>query len=136
MDPTSFLYQRIWLELIFFLGAIWGWYRNLNRVSKEISLYVILSLLLPTLTGTLSSISRYTLVLVPFLLPPKLNKISYFLLYASNCLLLIYLFFQILIKSMALFSCTYPPVFLIVGNTSDTTQFSNFSAEGNGHIQF
>lgn len=94
VDPTSFLYQRIWLELIFFLGALWAWYKNLNSVGKEVSLYVILSLLLPTLTGTLSSIPRYILVLVPFLLPPNLNKISYFLLYTFNFLLLIYLFFH------------------------------------------
>ncbi len=94
VDPTTFLYQRIWFELLFFLSAFWAWYKNLKSASREVSLYVILSLLLPTLTGTLSSIPRYILVLVPFLLPPNLNKISYFLLYTFNFLLLIYLFFH------------------------------------------
>lgn len=92
VDPTGFLYQRIWLELVFFVGAIWAWYKNLRFESREISLYVILSLLLPTLTGTLSSIPRYVLVLAPFILPPNLNKISYFILSTFNFLLLIYLF--------------------------------------------
>lgn len=92
VDPTSFAYQRIWLELITFLGAIWFWYRNLKNQSKEINLYVIASLLLPTLTGTLSSLPRYILVLVPFLIPQNHNRISFFILSTFNFLLLIYLF--------------------------------------------
>lgn len=92
VDPTTFLYQRIWLELIFFFGAVWAWYKNLKLLSREVNLYVIFSLLLPTLTGTLSSVPRYILVLVPFLLPPNLNKISFFILSTFNLLLLLYLF--------------------------------------------
>lgn len=92
VDPTTLLYQRIWLELIFFCGAVWAWYKNLKSNSSEVNLYVILSLLLPTLTGTLSSIPRYILVLVPFLLPNNLKKYPFYILLAINSLLLIYLF--------------------------------------------
>ena len=92
VDPISILYQRIWLELIFFLGSIWLWYKNIKNQSIEINLYVIASLLLPTITGTLSSIPRYILVLVPFLLPKSISVFSYFILLTFNFLLLIYLF--------------------------------------------
>lgn len=92
VDPTTFLYQRIWFELLFFLGALWAWYKNLKSASREVSLYVILSLLLPTLTGTLSSLPRYCLVLVPFLLPKNLKRTHYFLLLLSSSLLMLYFF--------------------------------------------
>ncbi|TXH06997.1 MAG: hypothetical protein E6R05_00890 [Candidatus Moraniibacteriota bacterium] len=92
VDKTSFLYQRIWFELLFFLGALWAWYKNLKSASREVSLYVILSLLLPTLTGTLSSIPRYCLVLVPFLLPKNLKNTHYIILLLFSTLLMLYFF--------------------------------------------
>lgn len=92
VDPTSFLYQRIWFELLFFFGALWAWYKNLKSASREVSLYVILSLLLPTLTGTLSSIPRYCLVLVPFLLPKNLKSTHYTILLLFSTLLMLYFF--------------------------------------------
>lgn len=92
VDPTTFLYQRIWLELIFFMGAAYAWFKNLKSNTLEINLYVISSLLLPTLTGTLSSIPRYILVLTPFLLPQTMKKSHLLLLLTFNVLLMLYLF--------------------------------------------
>ncbi|GAB4027602.1 MAG: hypothetical protein Fur0011_6000 [Candidatus Microgenomates bacterium] len=92
VDQASFLYQRLWFELLFFLSALWAWYKNLKSASREVSLYVILSLLLPTLTGTLSSLPRYCLVLAPFLLPKNLKGTHYFLLLLSCSLLMLYFF--------------------------------------------
>jgi len=92
VDPTSFLYQRIWLELITFIGAVIAWFYNLKRNTPAISLYVALSLVLPTLTGTLSSFPRYALVLLPFLLPPTMSKSRYYLLNCVFLALLVYLF--------------------------------------------
>lgn len=92
VDPATFLYQRIWLELIFFMGAAYAWFKNLKSNTIEINLYVIFSLLLPTLTGTLSSIPRYILVLVPFLLPHKMKRTHFLLLLTFNFLLMLYLF--------------------------------------------
>lgn len=94
VDPTTFLYRRIWFELIFFISSLLAWYKNLKSESREVSLYVILSLLLPTLTGTLSSIPRYCLVLVPFLLPRNLKRTHYLLLLLTSSLLMLYFFSQ------------------------------------------
>lgn len=92
VDPTTFLYQRIWLELVFFALAVYVWFKNFKSNTIEINLYVIFSLLLPTLTGTLSSIPRYILVLVPFLLPHNMKRTHFFLLLTFNFLLMLYLF--------------------------------------------
>lgn len=94
VDPQSFLYQRIWLELISFLIATIAWINNLKHNQPHISIYVALSLLLPTLTGTLSSFPRYTLVLIPFLLPASMSKFKYYLLSAIFFALMLYLFTQ------------------------------------------
>jgi hypothetical protein len=94
VDPTTFLYQRIWLEVMTFVVACFAWYKNLRHNSVSISTYVGLSLLLPTLTGTLSSFPRYTLVLIPFLLPVKMRYAHYSWLIPCSLLLLIYLFAQ------------------------------------------
>lgn len=92
VDPTSFLYQRIWLELVSFLIAIFAWFNNLKHHYSYISLYVALSLILPTLTGTLSSFPRYVLVLLPFLLPIDMSKSRYYQLNFIFLVLLIYLY--------------------------------------------
>lgn len=92
VDPTSFLYQRIWLELLTFILASVAWINNMKHNHPYISLYVALSLLLPTLTGTLSSFPRYTLVLLPFLLPASMSKSKYYLLNFTFLALLIYFY--------------------------------------------
>jgi len=92
VDSTSFLYQRLWLELISFVLAALAWIYNLKRIPQHISIYVALSLILPTLTGTLSSFPRYVLVLLPFLLPANMSKSKQYLQYTVFLTLLIYLF--------------------------------------------
>lgn len=92
VDPSTFIYQRIWLELVSFIIASFAWLYNLKHLPKSISIYVGLSLLLPTLTGTLSSFPRYVLVLLPFLLPSNMSKSRYYLLNIVFLSLLIYLF--------------------------------------------
>lgn len=92
VDLTTYLYQRIWLELVFFTGALYAWAKNLKHQSNEINLYVILSLLLPTLTGTLSSVPRYILVLVPFILPKNIYITNFLILSTLSFLLLLYIF--------------------------------------------
>ncbi len=67
VNPHTWVYTRIWLELIVFLGAIIVWVRRYRNINLSLSVYIVGSLLLPTLTGTLSSMPRYTLVLVPWL---------------------------------------------------------------------
>ena len=92
VDTHSWLCQRIWLELGFFVIAVVAWIRNFSRTSLAVNFYVGASLLLPTLTGTLSSIPRYTLVLIPFLLPPDLPKKYFYMLLGISIALLLYLF--------------------------------------------
>lgn len=92
VDPTSFLYQRIWFELITFLLAVAAWFYNLKHHSRPVSLYVALSILLPTLTGTLSSFPRYLLVLLPFLAPPSISPKISLPLITFNLSLLLYFF--------------------------------------------
>lgn len=73
VDQGSWLYQRIWLELAIFLGAVYLWFRNLRKLPLSWTVYTGLSLLLPTLTGTLSSVPRYVLAFLPFLVPVDLR---------------------------------------------------------------
>lgn len=73
VEASAFLYQRIWLELAAFGCALYLALRNMRRVPAAQSLFVLMSLILPTLTGTLSSMPRYVAVLVPWLLPPDLK---------------------------------------------------------------
>lgn len=67
VDPTSPLYPRLWLELTVFAGIAWVWFKNLKIIPLSHSVFIAASLILPTLTGTLSSVPRYALVLVPLL---------------------------------------------------------------------
>lgn len=92
IDPSTFVYQRIWLELLVFIGGLYIWYRNLRVIPFSHSIYVISSLILPTLTGTLSSLPRYILVLLPFLFVNNLSGKKYLILYTTYTILLIYLF--------------------------------------------
>lgn len=90
---ASFAYQRVWLELISFLAAVWLWAKNLRSLPPAQSSFVGLALLLPTLSGTLSSYPRYLLVLLPWLLPslPR-SPLLVFTYFALSLLLLLSLF--------------------------------------------
>ncbi len=70
-SPASFLYFRAALELIVFGWASLMLVRRFRQLSLPVSTYLFLSLLLPTLSGSLSSLPRYALVLTPWLLPTR-----------------------------------------------------------------
>lgn len=94
VDPSTWLYQRVWLELASFLVAAVLWWRNRRFIPLSHSAFVGASILLPTLSGTLSSLPRYLLVLAPFLFPlsPKLRSLALYLF--LSLLLLCYLLSQ------------------------------------------
>jgi Gpi18-like mannosyltransferase len=74
VPSDTWLFQRIWLELLA-LGVSFGLLAaHWRRRELGLNLYLLSALLLPTLTGTLSSLPRYILVLWPFLLPHGLNR--------------------------------------------------------------
>jgi hypothetical protein len=92
VDRQSFLYQRILLEFASFCGACYLLIRNWRRVPTSWSIYLTASLMIPTLTGNLSSMPRYILVLVPFLAYTSVTAKNWYIWMLLSCLLLIYLF--------------------------------------------
>lgn len=92
VNPTTFVYARIWLELIAFFGVLYIWYRNRRLIPISQSLYIISSVLLPTLSGTLSSLPRYILVLLPFIFVNNLSRKQYIILYTTYIIILLYLY--------------------------------------------
>lgn len=65
----TFLFWRVLLELSTFTWAVSVLIDKFKKFPLAVSTYLSLSLLLPTLTGTLSSLPRYILVLAPWLIP-------------------------------------------------------------------
>ncbi|HBO10365.1 TPA: hypothetical protein DD448_00215 [Candidatus Collierbacteria bacterium] len=95
VDPTTWVYQKIWLEIITFLGALALLFTQFRRHSAALLAYLLASLLLPTLTGTLSSVPRYVLVLLPYLsVPITANKWARYGWVVFSTGFLIYLFRQ------------------------------------------
>jgi len=94
VDPKTFVYFNVWLEFLtalLFLGLLaWGWYRRKqNKIKTSWLVFSSLVYLLPTLTGTFSSMPRYVLACFPcFLVLAKLKlpKVIYFF---SGALLLL-----------------------------------------------
>ena len=66
VDPANPIYFTVWLELlsaIFFLGLLaYAWRKGIR---KSYLIFAVFAYLLPTLTGTFSSMPRYVLVLFP-----------------------------------------------------------------------
>jgi len=66
VDRSNPIYFTVWLEFlsafIFLLLLAWAWHKGER---KSYLLFAILAYLLPTLTGTFSSMPRYVLVLFP-----------------------------------------------------------------------
>lgn len=93
VTPTTLAYWLSVLELATFIGFFFWVIRRLRSLTVPTSTYIITSLLLPTLSGTLSSLPRYALVILPFLLVPttKLTLTKVLILIVST-LLLVYLF--------------------------------------------
>jgi len=95
VDIHNPIYLTIWLELlsaIFFLGLlIYAWRKGIR---KSYLIFAVFAYLLPTLTGTFSSMPRYVLVLFPAFM--VLGSIKNRLLYWS----------WIVISSLLLIICT------------------------------
>jgi len=92
VDPRSYIYFNVWFEfliaLLFLAILIWAWLMIFHQEKEKISwrpswlIFASFAYLLPTLTGTFSSMPRYVLVCFPcFLVLAKLKlpKLSYFL---------------------------------------------------------
>jgi len=63
LDP---LYFTVWLELLIAIGFMYLLYRAYReKIRSSYLIFAFLSLIMPTLTGTFSSIPRYVLVLFP-----------------------------------------------------------------------
>jgi hypothetical protein len=67
VDPQSFLYFNVWLEflisLLFIFLIIYGWLKY--EIKNGWMIFAAFSFLLPTVTGTFSSMPRYVLVCFP-----------------------------------------------------------------------
>lgn len=66
VDVHNPIYFAVWLELLaaggFLVLLAWAWYKGIR---KSYLIFAFLAYLLPTLTGTFSSMPRYVLVLFP-----------------------------------------------------------------------
>ena len=89
VSPISLLFQRALLELFvssLFLAVL---IRRWRSLPISWSIYLLGSLILPTLSGSLSSLPRYALVIAPFLFtPPQFNTKSVAIVLTSLALLL------------------------------------------------
>ena len=70
VDPHQYLYLNVWLEflvaLMFLLLLILGWgKRKKYQISASFLIFASFAYLLPTLTGTFSSLPRYVLACFP-----------------------------------------------------------------------
>ncbi|MFH1601757.1 MAG: hypothetical protein ABIB61_02250 [Candidatus Shapirobacteria bacterium] len=68
--PYQWIYFNVWFEfiiaLIFLFLLLWGWYKRREyKIKSSWLLFASLSCLLPSLTGTFSSLPRYVLVCFP-----------------------------------------------------------------------
>jgi Gpi18-like mannosyltransferase len=93
VDPRNLIYFALWLELltaIIFLGLlVWAWRQG---VRKSYVIYSFLAYLLPTLTGTFSSMPRYVLVLFPaFIIIGQVKHRSLFRLWLVISALLLFI---------------------------------------------
>jgi hypothetical protein len=90
-DFNSFAYARLWWELLSFL--LFGWLLFLWRKHLSLSAwwYCLVAILLPTLSGTLSSFPRYALAALPIftLAASRLSHRNYLLVVTANTTLLI-----------------------------------------------
>lgn len=69
VDFHSFVFQRAFIELGIFIWALKIIIVRFKSYPLSQSMYLLLALIIPTMSGSLSSIPRYVLVLVPWLIP-------------------------------------------------------------------
>lgn len=74
--PTSILYIRACLELVSFVLGIVALYIYRYKISLSASIFCLAAILLPTLSGTLSSMPRYVIVAIPLYLVISQNLSS------------------------------------------------------------
>lgn len=67
VSPLTLVFGRAALELVVFLAGLYYLWRIRTNLSAAVLVYLLGSLLLPTLSGSLSSFPRYILVLLPWL---------------------------------------------------------------------
>lgn len=91
----TFLFWRSFLELGFFAWALSALAYKFKKLPLSLNIYLACSLLLPTLSGTLSSLPRYLLVLTPWLLPESRRGILIYLAFAIPLSLLFIFEFSI-----------------------------------------
>lgn len=96
VSPSSILFWRAILEASIFGSFLYFLWKAFKSIPLSQSVYILGSLLLPTLSGTLSSIPRYALVLIPWLIPQTFRltfRLIPFMVFSFCGLLIILAFF-------------------------------------------
>ena len=75
VNPQTLVFVRAVFELLAFFSGIYLVWSRRAKLSLPYSLYLWSALLLPTLSGSLSSLPRYALVLIPFLVVSSVPKL-------------------------------------------------------------
>ncbi len=89
----TFVFWRSFLELGFLTWALSSIIKKFKTIPLSANFYLILSVILPTLSGSLSSLPRYLLVLTPWLLPESKRGILLYLALAIPLFVLLILQF-------------------------------------------
>lgn len=94
VTPVSLLFWRVLWELVTFLVALWVLVKYWTKLTPTDRLYSGWVILLPTLSGTLSSFPRYALVALPlfFVLARHLKPRALAMIVITQTLLLIFHF--------------------------------------------
>jgi Gpi18-like mannosyltransferase len=90
----STLSARIYLEFASFIGASYLLIKYWRSRTHSLNSYLTLSLILPTLTGTLSSVPRYILILLPFILPDSTSLRTRIITQTLSLVFLVYFLSQ------------------------------------------
>lgn len=82
VNPQTLVFVRAVFELLTFISAIYLAWSARTKLTLPYAVYLWSALLLPTLSGSLSSLPRYALILIPFLVFSSAPK-TYFVLSAA-----------------------------------------------------
>ena len=75
VNPQTLVFARAVFELLTFISAIYLAWSARTKLTLPYTVYLWSALLLPTLSGSLSSFPRYLLVLIPFLVVSSVPKL-------------------------------------------------------------
>lgn len=95
--PASIVYIRALLELLTFITSMIALYVYRNRIPMSALIFCLFALLMPTLSGTLSSFPRYALAAVPLFIAISANS------FGRGLWLTVVIQYGILISAIALF---------------------------------